>query len=76
MTWQEAHPATSGRKCSACGETELGWFCDINEPGGDLLAKKMVEVLSQAPDPQKAMKDAVKKVAEYIRTVDEVALRK
>jgi hypothetical protein len=46
MTWEEAYPASSGKVCIKCKNYELGWFCDINEPDGEVLADKIVDALN------------------------------
>lgn len=46
MTWEEAYPASSGKLCTKCKATRLGWLCDINEPGGEETAAKIVSALS------------------------------
>jgi hypothetical protein len=45
MTDNEAYPASSGRVCKKCDRYQLGWFCDISEPGGEELNKQIVESL-------------------------------
>jgi hypothetical protein len=47
MLENEAYPASSGRVCKVCDLYELGWFCDINEAGGEELNKKIVESLNR-----------------------------
>jgi hypothetical protein len=47
MTENEAYPAASGRVCIKCDKYQLGWFCDINAPGGEETAKAIADALTR-----------------------------
>jgi hypothetical protein len=47
MTFEEAYPASSGKVCVKCDTYKLGWFCEINSPGGEKLADEIVSALTR-----------------------------